>query len=59
MRLKINPDNSTEMWGTFDGREPTVDDHDFGADFYFMGNEPEVAKAAAEIVDRINGSLVT
>lgn len=54
MRLRVNPDNPTEIWATFDGREPTEDDKDFGADFYFYRNEIEVGEAVEAIVAVFN-----
>lgn len=60
LRLRVNPENETEIWATFDGREPTEDDHDFGADFYFPPNqEIDVANAVPQIVDAVNAAKVT
>lgn len=55
MRMKINPDNPTEAWFTFDQREPSLEDHDFGADFYWKDEQMmEVITGVSVIEKRIN-----
>lgn len=57
LRLKVNPENETEIWATFDGRDPTEDDHDFGADFYFYpAQEIDVANTIPLIVAATNAA---
>lgn len=55
LRSKINPDNDTEMWFTLDGREPTLEDHDFGADFYYV-EESEAVEGVRLIQERLNAT---
>ena len=54
MKAKINPNNLTEVWFTIDDRDPTLDDNDFVAGFYWKQNGEKVEKAVAEIVLMIN-----
>ena len=55
MKAKINPDNLTNVWFTYDGREPTEEDNDFGADFSFYATqENNVIAAVAKIVQLVN-----
>jgi hypothetical protein len=57
IRCIVHPENETNILCTLDAREPSEDDHDFGADFYWKGNEVEVSNAVAEMVSAINAAL--
>jgi hypothetical protein len=57
IRCIVRPENGTEILCTLDGRHPSEDDYDFGADFFWAGNEIRVIKAVSEIVATINDAL--
>jgi hypothetical protein len=54
IRCIVNPEIGTNIFCTLDGRVPSENDHDFGADFYWSGNEIEVANAVADMVAAVN-----
>lgn len=55
MRFVQQNDNPTCIFVTFDDREPTEDDHDFGADFNFIEGQDEiVGKAVTDFVKDLN-----
>jgi hypothetical protein len=55
MRCKVNPANHTNLLINFDDNlEPTEDNHDFGADFYYSDNESKVKQIVSVIQTILN-----